>query len=111
MPESATQVASLMSGEIDWLVAVGIENLETLQNQADIQIHQSQQGKFPLFAMKVTDKPFDDVRVRQAFKHAIDREALRQLILQEYGAVHNDQPIPPSSPFWSDVPALAYNPE
>ncbi len=111
MPERATQITALMSGEVDWLPEVGVTDLPTLQDQADIQIHVSEQGFYPIFVMDATQKPFDDLRVRQAFKHATNREALKQLIVGEYGTIHNDQPITPGTPFWTDLPPLAYDPE
>lgn len=111
IPERATQITALISGNVDWLPGVGVEDLPTLQTQAGIQIHASEQGRYPVFIMSVAEKPFDDLRVRQAFKHAIDRKALKQVILGEYGTIHNDQPIAPGTPFVADLPPLAYDPE
>ena len=109
MPERSTQITALMNGEVDWLPEVGVVDLPTLQAQAGIQIHVSEQGYYPLFVMDVTQKPFDDLRVRQAFKHATDREALKQVIVGEYGTIHNDQPVVQGTPFWADLPPLAYD--
>ena len=111
IPEAATQIASLTSGAVDVIAQVGVENLPNLTAAEGVQILESAEGTYPLFAMNVTAEPFDDLRVRQAFKHAIDRNALQQVILQGRGAVLNDQPVTPASPLWADVPALEYDVE
>ncbi len=109
--ETATQIASLTSGTIDAIVHVGIENLATLTATEGVQIVESLQGTYPVFVMDVTAEPFDDVRVRQAFKHAINREALQQVVLQGRGAIMNDQPVVPETPLWADVAPLTYDVE
>lgn len=111
IPEAATRIASLTSGTVDVIAQVGIENLPVLTNTEEIQILKSLQGTFAIFAMNVTAEPFDDLRVRQAFKHAIDRNVLEQVVLQGNGIVVNDQPVMPASPLWADIPALAYDVE
>jgi peptide/nickel transport system substrate-binding protein len=61
--------------------------------------------------MSVNEKPFDDVRVRQALKHSIDRNALQKVVLQGRGVIMNDQPVAPFSPLWANIPPLAYDVE
>ena len=109
LPEPTSQIAALTSGTADMLYQIGLESVPTLENAPDVMVLESIQGIYPVFVMRVTEKPFADVRVRQAFKHAIDRAALNQAIWQGRGSIGNDQPIGPGSPFWADVPPLAYD--
>jgi peptide/nickel transport system substrate-binding protein len=111
IPEIATQIAALTSGTVDAIAQLGIENLPVLGDTQGVQILESSQGTYPVFAMNVAAAPFDDVRVRQAFKHALDRNTLQQVVLQGYGTVLNDQPVMPVSPLWADTPALDYDVE
>ena len=111
LPESATQIAALTSETVDVLLRVGIENLPTLESAPNVQVLESLQGVFPLFAMDVTQPPFDDIRVRQAFKHAVNRAGLQQAILQGRGTIVNDQPIMPGGTFYADTPPLEYDVE
>ena len=106
--EATSQIAALTSGTVDMVAQVGLEQLPVLEPNAEIKLIENQ-GLAHLFVMRVTDKPFDDVRVRQAFKHAVDRPALQQLILQGHGQPGNDQPVSPHSPYWANVPPLAYD--
>jgi peptide/nickel transport system substrate-binding protein len=109
IPEAAGQIAALTSGTVDIVAQVGIENLPLLENAEGIQVLENSLGIYHIFVMRAVDKPFDDVRVRQAFKHAIDRAALQGVILQGHGAIGNDQPVVPGSPFWANVTPLAYD--
>lgn len=109
IPEPAAQIGALTSGTVDLLHQVSLENLPALENAPDVVVRESDQGVYPVFVMRVADKPFADVRVRQAFKHAVDRPTLRQAMLQTHGNIGNDQPITPGTPFWADVAPLEYN--
>lgn len=111
MPEVAGQVAALTSGTVDFIHQIGLESVTMLEGGTAVTVLESSQGVYPVFAMRVDQKPFDDLRVRQAFKHAIDRAALHQAMLQGRGAIGNDQPIGPGTPFWADVQPLAYDVE
>jgi peptide/nickel transport system substrate-binding protein len=48
--------------------------------------------------MFVDTPPYNDVRIRKALKLVIDREAMVQTALLDFGFPGNDNPIPPSSP-------------
>ncbi|MEU3347615.1 ABC transporter substrate-binding protein [Streptomyces sp. NPDC006700] len=59
------------------------------------------------FIMRLDTKPFDDPRVREAFRLAADRKALVDTVFLGYGKVANDLPTPydPSAP--KDLPQRA----
>lgn len=111
IPEATTQIAALTSGSIDFVQTVDQESLPLLAGAANVAVLECRQGLYPVFAMRVDQKPFDDVRVRQAVKHAIDRAGLQTAILQGRGTIGNDQPVDPGSPFWANIAPLAYDVE
>lgn len=107
--DPSAQQAALTSETVDLLAQVSAPTLALLQAGPPLTIIEYPLGFYPLFAMRTDQPPFDDLRVRQALKHAVDRDALRKVIWRDHGAVGNDQPVPPASPFWADTPALAYD--
>ena len=111
IPEVASQLAALTSGLVDFLQSVSLENLAILQESPDVTLLEGVQGYYPVFAMRVDQKPFDDVRVRQAIKHAVDRNALHSALMLGRGSVGNDQPMAPGTPFWAEIPPLDYDVE
>ena len=109
LPDTVAQVAALTGGTVDALWQLGTENLATLQANTDVKLVENKLGDYDIVVMRTTAKPFDDVRVRQAIKYAVDRQALLQAVLQGHGSVGNDQPIVPASPFWGNVPVAEYS--
>lgn len=111
LPEPATQIAALTGGTIDLIHSIGLESVSMLEGAPDVSVLESSQGNYPVFVMRVDQKPFDDLRGRQALKHAVDRAALHQTLMNGRGAIGNDQPVGPGTPFWADVQPLAYDVE
>ena len=105
LPESATQIAGLTSDTLDVVTQLGVENIAALANNPAVKVHQGLASTYMVFAMRVDQEPFTDVRVRQALKLVVDRPGLVQGVLQGYGVVGNDQPIPPGNPYAADLPA------
>ena len=55
------------------------------------------------FTMRVDKKPFDDVRVRQAFRLVVDREQMIEQVLSGFGTLGNDM-FAPLDPNYPDFP-------
>ena len=111
IPEPATQVASLTSGEVDVIWQVPIESISALENVADIDVVEVATNSSQPIIMQVDMEPFTDKRVRQALKYLINREGFVQAVLQGRGVVGNDQPVVPSGLFWGDVSPYEYDVE
>lgn len=109
MPETATQVASLTGGTIDLLWQLSFENIAVVEGNPDVRIGEVRSGAYLPIVMKTTVEPFNDNRVRQALKYCVDRAGIRQVIASGHGDLGNDQPIPPVSPFWGNVPIRERN--
>ena len=62
-------------------------------------------------AFDVSRPPFDDVRVRRAFAHAVDRRTLAYVILAGYDDPALGGLIPPGMPGYSPNAGLAYDPQ
>lgn len=98
------QLQAVRSGQLDVISQLGTDDMIRFQDDPAIQVITAQSGVYQTVVMQVTEKPFDDPRVRKAFKYAVDHAALQATILQDYGLVGNNQPVPPISPFWNDLP-------
>lgn len=109
LPESTTQIAGLTSDTLDVVTQLGVENIAALADNPLVKVHQGLASTYMVFAMRVDQEPFTDVRVRQALKLVMDRPGLVQGVLQGYGVVGNDQPIPPGNPYAVELPAPTRN--
>lgn len=80
IPEASTRVAALLAGEVDIIQSVPAELVSTLEQVPGIQI-KTAPGTSPIWMeMNVNKAPFNDVRVRQAFNYAIDKDLLVEAI-------------------------------
>jgi peptide/nickel transport system substrate-binding protein len=88
-----TRVAALLSGEVDVIDPVPLQDIPRLQARKDLAVQQSPETRvvFLGFDQKrdvllnsnvVGKNPFKDLRVRQAFYQAIDIDAIAQRIMR-----------------------------
>ncbi|MER5719050.1 ABC transporter substrate-binding protein [Streptomyces sp. NPDC002132] len=89
--ESPQAMASaLLAGQIDLASNVGAVAARTAESRKDIQtVRRPNDMAMPL-VMRTSGGPFADLRVRQALRLAVDREAMVEQVLSGYGTVAND---------------------
>lgn len=89
-------VNALNSGAIDLAGDVPATQARTLGG--DIQVLQGPTGGFAPFVMNTSVPPFDDVRVRQAFRLLVDRDGMITQLQDGLGTVGNDlySPLDPA---------------
>ncbi|MGE0724705.1 MAG: ABC transporter substrate-binding protein [Alphaproteobacteria bacterium] len=90
---AATRVAALLSGEIDMIFPVPLQDIERLKRTSGVRVLQGpelrtiflgmDQHRAELLDMPGSGKnPFKDVRVRRAFYQAIDINAIHRVIMR-----------------------------
>jgi peptide/nickel transport system substrate-binding protein len=110
--DSSARMNALLSGEVQAIDEVDLKTVDLLKAQANITLDRVQSSLHYTFPMRTDMAPFDNVDVRLALKHAIDREDLMQKVLYGYGVVGNDTPIGPSYRYWAkDIPQRTYDPD
>lgn len=83
IPEPATRLAALRSGEVHVIDDVPTQDYRNLQRETAIQLLQGDlAGSGWSMMINVTKAPTDDVRVRQALEWGVDRTAMVRAIWQ-----------------------------
>jgi peptide/nickel transport system substrate-binding protein len=83
-PDPTTRIAMLQRGEIDLIDNVDVEQLATIKNNPNTKSYQAPGYKriyLAIYARPGEVKPLDDVRVRKALNHAIDKQAIATSLL------------------------------
>jgi peptide/nickel transport system substrate-binding protein len=118
--DEATQVASLRTGKIDLMLAMSWKNVDELKkNCPHLQFARYLYPNNSSFALRMDQKPFNDVRVRRAMNLAINK---KEIIDSFYGgnAELYTYPFPPTfkevyTPFDKLPPSakelFTYNPQ
>jgi len=108
----AARTNALISGEVDIINKLDYKTVDLLGRNAALQIIRSRGGQHFPFPMDCTAAPFNDVNVRLAMKHSIDREQLLQTAFRGFGQVGNDHPVPHAHPFFNgDLEQRSYDPD
>ncbi|MEM7178997.1 MAG: ABC transporter substrate-binding protein [Pseudomonadota bacterium] len=111
LDDSARQNA-LMTGQVDVINRPDLSTVHLLKRNPNIEIQAIPSNLMFTMPMHVNTPPFDDVNLRMAMKHGINREAFVDKILYGYGIVGNDQPIGPGFLYHDpDIAQNSYDPD
>jgi peptide/nickel transport system substrate-binding protein len=108
IPEYATRLAGLEAGEIDAmrLLNKDVERISGLDRFDVVPL--SFQGAGPYLLFNVSAAPFDDLRVRQAFNLAVNREQLVKAVALGYGEPLWGVITPSTYGHWEGDKAIGY---
>jgi peptide/nickel transport system substrate-binding protein len=113
IPDASTRVAALEKGEIDVADQVPPVAVRSLRGNNSLNVLIGDVSGIPLsFLFNVAKEPLDDVNVRRAFIHAVNRPAIVQKVL--FGTSKAAfGPITPTTPgYWAGVEQMyPYDPE
>lgn len=111
--DPAAQVNALKSGDVDFIFKITPDQVSGLENADGITLIQTTTNQHPVIRLRTDEGPGKDVKVRQAFKYATDREELNQLVLEGRGTIGNNDPIGPgyAAFFDKDIKVQEYDPE
>ena len=97
-PALKTRIAGLVPGQLHVVFPMEASEAKKLEGTEALIVTQIPASSFISLSMDVTSAPFDNKQVRQAFRAAIDRQALVDEVLGGDGTVATDHPIAPSDP-------------
>lgn len=105
--EPTTRIAAIQSGEVDIVELIDFSTVPMLENDPKVSLMETKASQSLTLSMFSDTPPYDDIRVRQALKMLVDRQAMLETAMLGHGDIGDDNPIPPGSPYaWrSDVPA------
>ncbi|MFJ3145345.1 ABC transporter substrate-binding protein [Streptomyces halstedii] len=111
--DSTARAGALTSGEIDFAHDLSPVTARTLADDTRVRLVPT---KSPYlvglsFQMNMNAEPFGDPRVREAFKLAVDREAMVKTVFYGNAETGNDLPSMGFPDYAEDLPRRAHDPE
>jgi peptide/nickel transport system substrate-binding protein len=88
IPEDATRLAALVAGDVDVVAgtdAVPTDRIRSLQQEPGIEVYTRPAVGVYYAYLNQAIEPLNDLRVRQAINHAVDKDAIVQLVLDGQG--------------------------
>lgn len=87
--EESSRTIALETGEIDLVINVGSTDADRIRSASNLDLVEYESTHIEWFAFNTTVAPFDNVLVRQAINHAIDREAVITVAVNGEGEVNH----------------------
>ena len=103
-PDRTAEASAMISGEIDLLLTTTPGEYERLVKAGGVKALRTPSGQFLNINLGCDQKPFNDVRVRQALALAVDREATVGFVAGGYGTPGNDTPLSSAYHFYKNIP-------
>ncbi|MEZ4666751.1 MAG: ABC transporter substrate-binding protein [Anaerolineae bacterium] len=111
--DPVTQVNALRSGDVDFIYKISPDQVSVVESESGVSLIKATTNQHPVIRLRTDVGPGQDVKVRQAFKYATDREQLNELVLEGRGTVGNNDPIGPAygDYFDSSIQNQTYDPQ
>lgn len=111
-PSDAAKVNALLSGQIEAMTDVPFAQVPVVRRRSNLKIYTAQTGAWTPLCMRIDVAPYNDVRVRRAFRLLINRPQVVQQGLSGFGRVGNDIYSPFDPAYAGDeFPQRRYDPE
>lgn len=111
IPENATRVGALQSGEIDLITNLPIDQVAVLEGDEDFVVSSTPLFNYMSVLFNTVQGPTADVRIRQALSLAIDRELMVNELFGGRLNVMTDYLLPGTFGFDESLPNLPYDPD
>jgi peptide/nickel transport system substrate-binding protein len=96
--EAVAAVSAMKSGEVDLMLNVDPSVIPALKDDPNITLLQTAASNSMTISFWVDTKPFDNVKVREALKAVVDRQAMVDTVLLGFGEPGADNPVPVGNP-------------
>ena len=108
--DTAAPVAALASKQVDGLYEVDFAQLDAVKALPHVQLYPITTAQTGLARGKYNEKPFDDVRVRQALKLAVDQQKVIDVVFRGTGGVGEHHHVAPVHPEYAKLPMVKPDP-
>jgi peptide/nickel transport system substrate-binding protein len=118
---ASTLVSALLSGEVDLVMPLPLQDILRVESADDVKVVSSPEARTMYIGMDqwrdqiiespVKGNPFLDLRVRQAFAHAINAEAIIDRVMQGQATLATQYVMDKVNGFNPDLTRLPYDPE
>jgi peptide/nickel transport system substrate-binding protein len=108
--DSQARVNALLSGQVDAIQGIDAASVRVIRSRSNLRVLNSPTSAWIPLCMATQRPPFNDVRVRRAFRLMVDRKQMVSNILLGIGRPANDL-FCPFDPMFLKAPQHAHDPE
>ncbi len=104
--DASAPIGALASGQVDLLYELGVDQLDVIQAIPNTQLFEVVTAQTGVARMQISQKPFDNPKVRQAMQACIDHGKVLDLAYRGKGAPAEDHHVCPIHPEYFQLPAM-----
>ena len=104
-PDTTAEGSALIAGDTDLMSSAQPTEFARFTGASGIKALRVPSGQFCNVNLGCTQKPFNDIRVRQALALTVDRKAMVDFVAEGLGTPGNDTPLNSAYRFYADLPA------
>lgn len=97
----------LGTGELDYVGQLSPNDIRPIENNTDIKLYRATVGRWYSLQWHVYEAPFDNINLRRAIAHAIDRKRIVEITMAGKAEIANG-PTPPGL-WWYDESIKSYS--
>jgi len=99
-------IAALASQQVDMVYRVPNDAIETVKRLPFVDIHEATTAQTAVMRFRITEKPFDDPRVRQAIAACMDHKEILDKAFKGLGQIAENHHVCPIHPDYAALPPL-----
>ena len=99
-------IAALASQQVDMVYRVPNDAIETVKRLPFVDIHEATTAQTAVMRFRVTEKPFDNPKVRQAIAACMDHQEILDKAFKGLGQVAENHHVCPIHPDYAALPPL-----
>lgn len=99
-------IAALASQQVDMVYRVPNDAIETVKRLPFVDIHEATTAQTAVMRFRITEKPFDDPRVRQAIAACMDHQEILDKAFKGLGQIAENHHVCPIHPDYAALPPL-----
>jgi len=109
--DASAQIAAIASGQVDGIYEVDVSQLDVYDALPGVKIYEAATAQTAIGRMKVTEKPFDDVRVRKAVQLCMNTPEILKIAYRGRGQAGEHHHVSPIHPEYFKLEAPKYDPQ
>ncbi len=104
--DKGASIGALASGQVNLVYELFVDQLDVIKAIPNVQLFEAVTAQTAVARMQVTQKPFDNKKLRQAVQASIDHAKVLELAYRGRGAPAEDHHVAPIHPEYFKLPAL-----
>lgn len=101
---SAAQLAAVASGQVDMIYEFDVASMDMASALPNTKVYTATTAQTGVCRMRITEKPYDNIKVRQAIMAAVDTSVYNDLVLRGTGQEAEHHHVSPIHPEYFTLP-------